>query len=190
MRAAATLVSLGLLAAIATPAAADPHRKNKDTAKVLSGVGGGLATGLVLGSFLLATDSSPYNQPMFYSGLGLSVLGPSAGEYYTGQYLTWGEAVRGGAVLLAVLGATRTESTTCLDTGVTNGCTSIDNKGIAFLGLAAIAYVGGMFYDVLDAPDAVDRYNYKQRIQMQITPGPMPSVSGPPGGGVWLRGKF
>ena len=189
MRLAATLVGLGLLVATATPAAAEPHRKSHETAKLLSGLGAGVSTALVLSAFLIQDPHDPYNKPLLYSGLGVSLVGPSAGEYYAGQYLTIGEGVRAAAVALALVGVTRTEHVSCLAGVDDNSCTSIEGKGVAFLGVAAIAYIGGMFYDVYDAPDAVDRYNYKLR--MQLVPGPMPSsFGGAPGAGVWLRGSF
>ena len=69
-------------------------------------------------------------------------------------------------------------------------CTEITTTGIALLSIAGIAYIGGVFYDVLDAPDAVDRFNHAHRV-MVITPGPMMSpTGGPPGGGVWIQGVF
>lgn len=192
MRAAAMIVGLGVVAALAVPAAADPsaaapHRKNHETAKWLSGVGAGVSTALVVTSFGFVTPSDPFNKPLFYSGLATSVVSPSFGEFYTGQYLTYGEAVRAGAFGVAMLGVAQTETTSCT-TSASTSCTNLSNTGVVLLGLAAIAYVGGALYDVYDAPDAVDRYNDKLR--MQLSPGPMPSTLGPPGAGVWLRGEF
>jgi hypothetical protein len=191
MRLAGLVVSAGLLVALATPASADPlyHRKSHDIAKGLSGAGAGVSAALILTSFLLTDPHNPYNEPLFYTGIGTSIVTPSLGEYYAGQYLTWGEALRAGAAGLAIVGINQTKSTSCLGQTDDNTCKEISTGGIAILGLGLIAYIGGVFYDVLDAPDAVDRYNYKLR--MQVTPGLMPSPSGgPPGGGVWLRGSF
>jgi hypothetical protein len=38
-------------------------------------------------------------------------------------------------------------------------CTSLKGGGLAMLGLAAIAFIGGMAYDVTDAAPAADRWN-------------------------------
>jgi hypothetical protein len=196
---AAFLVGLSLVAASAVspaPAAAQPattfyHRKSHDIAKALSGAGAGASTALVFTSFLLTDPHNPYNVPLFYSGLASSIVTPSLGEFYAEQYLTWGEALRVGAAGLAILGVNLTSPTNCLTTADDNSCTRISTAGIAIIGIGLLAYIGGVFYDVLDAPDAVDRYNYTQRMRLMITPGPMPSVNGgPPGGGLWLSGSF
>ena len=40
----------------------------------------------MLTSFLVTDPHNPYNEPLFYAGAGLSVVTPSFGEYYAGQY--------------------------------------------------------------------------------------------------------
>jgi hypothetical protein len=196
---AAFLVGLSLVAASAVsaaPAEAQPapvfyHRKSHDIAKGLSGVGAGVSTALVFTSFLLTDPHNPYNVPLFYSGVATSIVTPSLGEYYAEQYLTWGEALRAGAAGLAILGVNLTTPTSCLTTADDNSCSRISTAGIAILGAGLIIYIGGMFYDVLDAPDAVDRYNYNARMHVMLAPGLMPSSTGaPPGGGLWLSGTF
>ena len=46
---------------------------------------------------------------------------------------------------------------------------------LSVLGLAAIGFIGGVWYDALDADDAVDRYN--QRHNIGVTP-MVPTSSG------------
>ena len=76
---------------------------------------------------------------------------PSLGEFYAEQYLTYGEAIRAGAVAFALIGAAQTETTSCTNTDVPTNCKNISTNGIALLSIGAIAYVGGVLYDVFDA---------------------------------------
>lgn len=192
-RALAILVVLGLAGGTAHAQLAAPayHRKSHDIAKVLSGGGAGVSTALLLTSFVLTDPHNPYNAPLFYTGAATSLVTPSLGELYAGEYLTWGEAVRAGGIALGIVGALQKHNVSCLGQTDDNTCTEVTTGGVALLSIGLIAYIGGAFYDILDAPDAVDRYNYKARRSVQLTPGPMMSPSGgPPGGGVWLRGSW
>ena len=189
MRAVAMVVGLGLLAASAAPAAAEHKRKDPQTAKLLSGAGAGVSSALTLASFLATDPHNPYNKPLLIVGLATSIVTPSFGEWYSGQWLTYGMAVRGGAAALAGFAVTLTQADRCPTDMVDNSCSTIQGKGVAFLGIAAIAYVGGVFYDVLDAPDAADRYNSAHGFV--ILPGPMASTAGGlPGAGLFVRGQF
>jgi hypothetical protein len=131
--------------------------KKRQTASWLSGAGVAVSGGLVLTSFL-TERAGEINYPLFGTGLVSSIITPSLGEFYAGQYLTLGEAIRAvaaGGALYAI--ATQNDTVRC-DDGV-GFCKSIAGSGVVILGLAAIAFVGGAAYDLLDAPDAVDRYN-------------------------------
>ncbi len=162
-----------LLLALLLVAGTARAEKQRHTASLLSGAGAAVSSGLVVLSFLIPTGE--INYPLFGTGLALSVVTPSLGELYAGQYLTIGEGVRAaaaGAALYAI--ATQNESIRCEDG---NGfCKSITGTGVAILGLAAIAFVGGVAYDLLDAPDAVDRYNRRLGIFVSMAKTPEGSV--------------
>ena len=73
-----------------------------------------------------------------------------------------------------------TEVVTC-DTASspTQKCTQLKGAGIALVGVAAIGFVGGMWYDSLDAGDAVNRWRSRHGI-----------VIAPTANGIALAGQF
>ncbi len=156
--------------------------RERTTALALSGIGTGVSSALIVSSVLFQTDTHEVNSPLLYSGLATSVFTPSLGEWYAGEWLTVGMGVRTAAALLAAYGIQQTDEVRCLSPGVQT-CKEINGTGVAVLGLAAIAFVGGAAYDVLDADDAVDRYNSTHT--MILAPTLLPS-----GGGVELVGTF
>ncbi len=164
--------------------------KSRDTAEILSATGAGVSSAIVLSSFLLTDKSYEVNMPLLYVGLGTSLVTPSLGELYAHQYLTWGMGVRAlaaGAAIYAV--TTQTETVTCLgqsQSGVT--CKNLTGSGLAILGIAAIAYIGGAWYDIADAPDAVDAYNARFHVAPMVLPSPSGTVV--PGLGLGLSGAF
>lgn len=176
-RAAAAVAVVGLLAGSAS---ADVKRRK--TATTLSAVGTGVSSGLVMSSFLIHGDKEDVSRPLLISGLATSIVTPSLGEFYAHQWLTIGMGVRTGAAAFAVLGATRTEHIRCVNGPPgDSSCLSITRSGIAYLGIAAIAYIGGAAYDVATAGDAVDRHDHPYYVSVS----PMPS-----GGGLVFGGRF
>jgi hypothetical protein len=172
------LLALAVVAAMAVPARADVHRRKVATA--LSAAGAGVSAGLVLSSFFVGAPST-VNTPLFVTGLATSVVTPSLGELYAHQYLTIGEAIRVGAVALAVYGVTRTQNVDCNEVMITQTCTEITGAGVAMLGIAAIVYAGGAVYDILDAENAVDRYD----LRVSVVP-----IAVPSGGGLAVTGRW
>jgi hypothetical protein len=175
-RAAAGVVAVALLAGSAS---ADVKRRK--TATALSGVGTGVSSALIVTSFFVRDEHGEINNPLLITGLATSIVTPSLGEWYGHQWLTVGMGVRAGAAALALFGATRTESVRCENGDPSQTCTSITRSGIAYLGLAAIAYVGGAAYDVAEAGEVVDRHDHPYYVSVT----PMPS-----GGGLVLGGHF
>jgi len=149
------LAVLAVLCTLASPAHAEKKRK---TAQVLAGVGVGFSSALVVSSFLINVNEGTVYRPTFYAGLGTSIVTPSLGQWYVGRPLTIGMAIRGSGALLALYGISQTQDHRCV-VDPSQNCPTISDKGITILGLAAIAYVAGVAYDVVDAPHAVDRYN-------------------------------
>lgn len=146
--------ALAIVAALATTA----HAKDPDVATALSGVGTGVSSALVVSAFLFRSDREDLNRPLFIAGLGSSIITPSLGQLYSREYWTWGMVVRAGAAALGTIAVLTEEETVRCDNGQTD-CKSLKGAGLALLGLAAIGYIGGVAYDVMDAGDAAKRAN-------------------------------
>jgi hypothetical protein len=158
--------------------------KSETTAKALAGTGTGVAGALVLSSFLIHPQNEDVSQPLLYSGLGLGMVAPSFGHWYAGHWLTWGMAIRTAAAAITVYGVSLKHPQACDDAlpGEVKMCESVTAKGLTLISLAAIAYIGGVAYDVRNTPDAVERYN---KFHASLVPTAMPH-----GGGVAITGQF
>jgi hypothetical protein len=179
------LVTVMLVLTCAT-AQADKKRK---TATILSTAGASVSGAVVLAGFMTAPDSKRINPPVMYTGIGMLFVTPSLGEFYAEQYLTIGMGIRAASALLAVYTLeTQTKLATC-DTAHSSTeppCEIFKEAAYPMLGLAAIGFIGGVWYDALDADDAVDRYNRKHGFK--ITPG-VPTTSGA-APGLTISGSF
>ena len=84
---------------------------------------------------------------------------------------------------------TQVRAVRCDEAGASTelNCEIFTRNAYPLLGVAAIAFIGGVWYDALDAGDAADRYNTKHGFT--VTPSMMP---GPQGlaPGVALSGTF
>lgn len=180
------LVPLVLVLACAS-ARAEP--KSRRTAELLSGVGASVSGAVVIAGFVTAPDSKRINPLVMYTGIGLLFVTPSLGELYAGEYLTIGMGVRALAAGLAVYTLeTQTTLATC-DSALSSTeppCEIFTEAAYPLLGIAAIGFIGGVWYDALDAGDAVDRWN--RRHGLSVTPG-VPTASGP-APGLTLSGRF
>jgi len=178
------VVSLG----VSVPAAhAQP--KSRTTAQLLSGVGASVSGAVVIAGFVSAPDSKRINEPVMYTGIGLLFVTPSLGEMYAGEYVTVGMGVRALATGLALYTLqTQTTLATC-DTALSSmepPCEIFKESAYPMLGIAALGFIGGVWYDALDADDAVDRYN--RRHGFAVTPA-VQTASGP-APGLTLGGFF
>lgn len=184
----ATVAVLVVSSFAATAAEAGP--RNRQTARVLSGAAAGVAGAVTLTGFLTVPEGEAFNRPVLYTGVGMLFVMPSLGEMYAGQYLTWGMGVRAVATGLAVWTLHEEVEPVVCDTIGANkdlNCKQFKENAYPLLGVAAIAFIGGVFYDVLDAPDAADRFN--ARHGFVVAPAPL---SGPNGmaPGLTLTGTF
>ena len=153
------LVALMMIFACATAYAGPKHRK---TAQLLSGVGASVSGSIVIAGFMAAPDGKRFNEPVMYTGIGLLAITPSLGEFYAGEYLTWGMGIRAVASALAVYTLqTQTHLAVCDNAHSSQDppCEVFTEGAYPLLGLAAIGFIGGVWYDVLDSGDAVERYN-------------------------------
>ena len=170
--------------------AAHAGPRNRQTARVLSGTAAGVSGAVALAGFLTVPEGEAFNRPVLYTGMGMLFVMPSAGEFYSGQYLTWGMGVRAVATGLAYWTLQKeVEPVICDEVGANKdlNCKQFKENAYPLLGVAAIAFIGGVFYDVLDAPDAADRFN--ARHGFVVTPAPL---QGPTGmaPGLTLTGSF
>jgi hypothetical protein len=163
--------------------------KSEQTAQILAGVGTGASSVLILAGFMAGDSSQPFNKPLLYTGLAGAAITPSLGHFYAGEYVTIGMAARVVGAGLATYGLVHySRTTTCDDAhGAGTMCKSLDSGAYPLLGLAAIAFVGGMAYDVGDAGPAVQRWN--ERHGFTIAPALIPSASGPTSG-LSIAGTF
>lgn len=174
MRALIVLVIL----ALASPARAE---KSEDVSFGLAVAGTGVSSALVLSSFLIKSDGDDYNKTLLVTGLATSVITPSLGQLYSGQYLTIGMGIRGIAGLIALWGMSMKQDEPCITVPNTN-CPTTKASGLTLMSLAAIAYIGGVAYDVREARSAARAHNKKHTM---LAPTAMSH-----GGGLSLVGRF
>lgn len=162
-------VALILVLACAVAHADD---KSPQTAKYLSGGGAAVSGAVLLTSFMTASNGEPFNKPVLYAGLGVAAVAPSLGEFYAGEWFTPGMAIRIASAGLAVYAVNNEEATVTCDTAATYGetCKQLKGAGVAMIGVAALGFIGGMWYDALDAGDAVDRWRKRHGIIVAPTP--------------------
>jgi hypothetical protein len=163
--------------------------KDRKTAVVLSAASAGVSGAVVIAGFVTAPNAERINPPVMYTGLGLLFVTPSLGEFYAGEYITLGMGVRALATGLAVYTLdSQTKLATCDNAPNSSApkCEVFTEHAYPLLGVAAIAFVGGVWYDVLDASDAVDRYNRARGLSVT------PAVATPSGlaPGLSLAGSF
>ena len=163
--------SVAAAAVLALCATAHAGPKDPQTARLASGITSAAAGAVTLGGFVFAPDSKPFNKPLLYTGVGMLFIGPSAGEFYAGQYLTWGMGIRAAGAGLAIWTLqNETKVITCDDASTSDEkCEGFTDIAAPILGVAAIIFIGGVWYDVLDAKDAAERYNRKNGFSVTPT---------------------
>jgi hypothetical protein len=158
--------------------------KNPGTAQLLS-IG---ATGLGLLGFFAGADDS--NDELAIAGLGLTLIGPSAGHIYAGEN---GHAVkmtllRTAGLLTFVWGAVKqTSSYDCIDYCYEDDS---DNEGETAMYVGGAVFVLGTLYDLYDSGRAARRFNEKAARQLTVGPTMMSAARGGGTPGVALSGSF
>jgi hypothetical protein len=145
--------------------------KDEQTATLLSAISSGVSGVVVAAGFISAPNAERINEPVMYTGIGMLFVTPSLGELYAGQYLTWGMGIRLLASGLAVYTLQTQTTLAVCDTASSSQapkCEVFSEGAYPLLGIAAIGFIGGVWYDVLDAKDAVRRYNKKH--DLSVTP--------------------
>jgi hypothetical protein len=110
-----------------------------------------------------------------------STISPSFGEWYSGQFLTWGMGIRAvstGVMFGAIANA-------CFDE-----CDGQNQTGVetAFV-LGALGYGVGMIYDIATAPRIARKYNDNHRARVIVAPTAYPTATGP-APGMMVSGSF
>lgn len=159
-RALAIVTALGLATAATSTATAEP--RSLKTAYTLSGVGTGASAALFFAAFMVSEREGDVNLPLVYAGLGSLLVTPSLGQFYAGQFLTPGLGVRAAAAALATWAVLEYQQVERCDTPEFMECTGLEREAVAFLGIAAIAYVGGAALDFKDLPDSVAETNRRR----------------------------
>jgi len=183
------LATVCALIGMATASAHAEGEKSEQTAMLLSGVGTGASSVLIFAAFLDENSSQPFNRPLMYTGLASAAITPSLGQFYAGEYITIGMAARVVGAGLATYGLTHyTKTGTCDDATMSGSmCKTLDSGAYPLLGLAAIAFVGGMAYDVGDAAPAVRRWN--EHHGFAVAPAVLQGPNGP-ATGLSVIGQF
>jgi hypothetical protein len=141
----------------------EPGLKSEKTALILSAGGTALSSTLLVGALMVIPFSkdAEANKPLLYAGLGSSIVTPSLGQIYAGQYLTIGMGIRVISIGIAAYGLTLKQDQPC-DSDPLANCPTVTGTGLTIVSLAAIAYIGGMAWDVRYVDDAVARANRKR----------------------------
>ncbi|MBA3457885.1 MAG: hypothetical protein H0T42_32685 [Deltaproteobacteria bacterium] len=160
--------------------------KKPGTAQLLA-VG---ATGLGLLTMFAGADDE--NEELVLLGLGMTLIGPSAGHIYAGEK---GHAVkmtllRAGGLATFVWGAVKQSESAydCIDY-----CYEEDNdssEGEAAMYIGGAVFVVGTLYDLYDSGRAARRYNEKAARALTVGPTMMSSAKGGQSPGVALSGNF
>ncbi len=170
------LASVLLLGSVAT-AQAKPRKHS--TAYAISGISTGVSVVLMSGAFFFPKENHDLNYPLLYTGMALSVVTPSLGNFYADHWLNAGMGVRlaAGAIGGYVV-ATMRQDHQCPNSSTPKTCTEITNNGMIALGIAGIVYVGGAAYDFKVLGEQVDEYNARHPFQWAPVLTPSPSGSG------------
>jgi hypothetical protein len=177
---------LHLLVMVAVLGVASPARaeKNETVSFGLAAGGTAVSSGLAVGAILFHGEDDEYNKPLLIAGLASAVVTPSLGHLYSEQWLTVGMGIRGLAGALALWGLSMTNDAPCV-VDPNENCPTTTGGGLTLVSLAAIAFIGGVAYDVRDSRGAAARYNKKHTSGFALAPTAMPH-----GAGLSLVGAF
>lgn len=155
---------------------AAPELKSRDTAFALS------LGGTFLSLSITAVGAGTENGPLLAAGMLSSLIAPSAGEIYAGEWTTPGLGIR---VLSAGAGyAGVGVALKCLL--VTSPCEKHEALAVSLITAGAVGYVSGILYDIATAGAVVDRHN--RQVQFQVAP--LVSTSSGVSAGLSLGGSF
>jgi hypothetical protein len=140
-----------------TARAANADLKNEDTALAWS-LGGTAAS---VGMMVIGAKSN--NGELAVAGALSSLITPSLGEWYAGQYMTWGMGLRAAGLVSMTAGAV---DSFCWDNCDQNKV----SQGRTLLTLGMIGYIGGALVDIAGAPHAARSYNEAHASHLSFAP--------------------
>jgi hypothetical protein len=180
LAALATLTALSHAAAADVLVAPPVHYKNRIAAAALS-----LGATVVSNVVLVAGMSNAGSGNLVELGLVGDLVAPSAGEWYSGQFLTIGLGLRVAGAGLAVAGFYMDGGFRWY-VGTPNGYEPPNSKAAeAMMITGGFMVAAGTIWDIVDAPTSADRYNSR----VLVTPIMLPTPSGV-APGVSLGGAF
>jgi len=145
-------------------------------------------TGLGLVAILGGADDN--NEELALAGLGMMLIGPSAGHIYAGEngHALKMTLLRTGGFLTFLWGAVKqTSSYDCIDYCYED---TSDNEGETAMYLGGAVFVLGTLYDIYDSGRAARRYNTKAARALTLGPTMMSAAQGQTSPGVALSGSF
>ena len=176
-----TVVALAVTCTIARADDGAPTPKSETTAFELS-LGGTAAS-----AALVMIGGKTNNGDVVLFGLASSLVTPSLGEWYSGQPLTTGMAVRAASAVATIAGVSGVLSCSSEFSDNPHDCGS----GPALLLLGGLAgYATGTIYDIATAGRAAREYNDAHGLRMRVTPTVMRTPSGASTMGVGIGGTF
>jgi hypothetical protein len=199
--------SLAVVAALSVFAtSADARPRQRETAKWLSlgGVIGSAAlagTGAMMAEYTL-TGGRGYDlgyegtrragEGLMIAGAVSTVITPSLGDWYAGEYFTTGVKLRAAGLGIGLVGlgyyygSEKSCSPSLFGSAACEGGTPPDARGASMVWVVGGAlYLSGIVYDVVHAPTAADRANE----HFQVMPAVIPTQHGVVSG-VGIGGKF
>jgi hypothetical protein len=157
-----------------------------------------LAIGATTGGFLaigMASGDHDGGSPTLGAlGVGLLLIGPSAGHIYAGEngHAIRASLLRSAGVLAMLVGAVTLTSVAASDCEFE--CSSSQRgdrrRGAWLLGIGAAVYVGTTIYDLVDAGSAARRENTRHARAMMFAPSVVGTRSGGAAPAVSLAGRF
>jgi hypothetical protein len=157
LAAATVIASLALTSpAHAGDEGSERDQKDPDTALALSAAGAGVSALLVAGPYLLGQQGSDWGRATINVGVTSSLLTPSLGQLYAGEYWTSGMTLRGAGAATALVAATLAFDG--VGPGTSSGNARSNAASLLAVGAAGL-YLAGVIYDVGHASDSARHAN-------------------------------
>lgn len=133
---------------------------------------------------MLSTD----NDKLATAGFALTYLGPSTGQWYSGQVGTLGLGLRAAGFVSMVYGFGQLLQSECDDIDGNCHTSNSDAIGTTFMLAGAGLWVGSSIYDVVLAKRAADDWNHRHGLN--LAPMMTADASGNKTPGLVLTGRF
>ena len=141
------------------------------------------AGGLALSIGMTIVGAQTNNGELAVGGLVSTAVTPSLGEWYSGEYLTWGMGIRAASAAIAVAGVA---ASACIDDCAQSGSSS---NGTVLVALGLLGYAAGTIYDIGHASTAATAYNERHHHKVVVAPVAYPTTGGP-APGMMVGGSF